>query len=381
MKFPVGFQGVGAAAGMKSSGTPDLAVIFSRYNLNWAMTTTQNALKAPFILRNRSRYSSEQPIRAIGINSGIANCLTGDQGFIDNDDFVAAVGGILNLRAQDILTASTGVIGEPLPVEKIRQALPDLATKMSVDVGSVAQAILTTDSCTKQVATNLRSGARIVGIAKGSGQVHPNMATMLAFVMTDANIPQHRLRELWPTIVNGTFNQISIDGDTSPNDSAILMSSARQHAEEDEFEEALVRICEKLSQKIAQDGEGSSKLLTVNIRNARSPEDARKAARSVVESSLVKAAIYGNDPHWGRILSAIGAANLVYSFANVSVKVQGIQVYNGAPTDADVEQVSAKMAKDEVIIDIDFNGGASHSTAWGCDLTPQYVRINSDFHT
>ncbi len=381
MKFPVGFQGIGAATGMKASGSPDLAVIYSRYNLSWAMSTTQNALKAPFILRNRSRYSSEQPIRAIGINSGVANCLTGDQGFIDNDDFVAIIGNVLNLRAQDVLTASTGVLGERLPVEKIRAALPDLTASMSVDVGPVAQAILTTDSCTKQVATNLRGGARIVGVAKGSGQVHPNMATMLAFIMTDANIPQHRLREMWPNIVDQSFNQITVDGDTSPNDTALLMSSGRQHAEEDEFEEGLLRICEKLSQKIAQDGEGSSKLLTVNIRNARSPEDARKAARSVVSSSLVKAAIYGNDPHWGRILSAIGAANLVYSFANVTVKIQGIQVYNGAPTNFDIETLSAKMAKEEVIIDIDFNGGEANSTAWGCDLTPQYVRINSDFHT
>ncbi|MEZ4630537.1 MAG: bifunctional glutamate N-acetyltransferase/amino-acid acetyltransferase ArgJ [Deinococcales bacterium] len=381
MKLPVGFKGLGAATGMKASGNPDLAVIFSQYPLAWAMTTTQNALKAPFILRNRSRYTSEQPIRAVAINSGFANCLTGDQGFIDNDDFVAIVGTVLNLKAQDVLTASTGVLGQRLPVDIIRENLPKLISQLGDDTGPVAQAIMTTDSGTKQVATNLRSGARIVGIAKGAGMIHPNMATMLSFVMTDASINQQKLRELWPQIVKRSYNQISVDGDMSPNDTAMLLSSGRVYADEEEFAEALLKVCEKLGQKIARDGEGATKLLVVNVKRARNDDEARKAARAVIVSPLVKCAAHGNDPNWGRILSAVGAAGLIYSFGNVSVRIQGDTVYDGGPKPFDVDSLSAKMAAEELVIDIDLAAGEGKSTAWGCDLSPEYVRINSDYHT
>ena len=381
MKLPAEFQAAGVAAGIKSDEKLDMGIICAKVPLYWAMTTTQNTIRAPFIVRNRARYISEQPIQALAINSGIANCLTGDQGFSDNDDFAAAVATNLQIKLAEVITASTGVLGERLPVDKIKTAMPKLKENLSDNCDAIADAILTTDTRCKKVAVNLSSGARIVGIAKGSGMIHPNMATMLVFVMTDVDIPQKEMREFWPQIVGRTFNQISIDGDTSTNDSAFLLSSHRIPSNKNEVKEILKIMCSKLAKKIARDGEGASKLIAVQVVGARNDEQADLAAKSVVRSPLVKAAVHGNDPNWGRVLSAIGAAGIVPNLADVSLHIQEEKVYHGKPLEFDAQTLSGKMSNEEVTIKVNLSAGTSSGEAWGCDLSAEYVRINADYHT
>ncbi len=382
MKLPAEFQATGIAAGIKDEGQLDLGLIYTNVPLYWAMTTTQNTIRAPFIVRNRARYISEQPVQAIAINSGIANCLTGDQGFLDNDDFATVVASTFHIKIAETLTASTGVLGTCLPIDKIKAAAPKLKEALADDCNSISEAILTTDTQCKKVAVNLSSGARIVGIAKGSGMIHPNMATMLAFIMTDVDVPQEEMREFWPQIVNRTFNQVSVDGDTSTNDSAFLFSSHRVPSNNDEFKEVLAVVCSKLAKQIARDGEGANKLITVQVSGARNNEEADLAARSVVKSPLVKAAIHGNDPNWGRVLSAIGAAGVVPNLADVSLKIQEESVYSeGKPVEFNAKALSEKMMTEEVIIEVDLAAGTAMGEAWGCDLSAEYVKINALYHT
>ena len=382
MKLPLGFEGASERAGIKPSGSSDLALIYSPFPLSWAMTTTSNQLKAPFIARNRSRYRSQQPIRAVAINSGIANCLTGEQGVWDNEDFAGAVAQNLGISIHQVLTLSTGVLGERLPVDKIRQVIPNMIPQLHEDSSDIAQAIMTTDTRPKQVAVNLDSGAKVVGIAKGSGMIHPNMATMLAFIMTDADVSEPRLRRQWANIVARSFNQISVDGDMSPNDSALLLASRQSYAPEEELFEALQEVCNGLAQSIARDGEGASKLITCRVTGGRDEKEALKASKSVIQSPLVKTAVHGNDPNWGRIISAMGAAGTVLDLARVGVRLQGETVYSmGQPQAFDASKLSQKMRREEVVIDIDLGRGDSHASAWGCDLSAEYVAINAEYTT
>lgn len=382
MNLPKGFRAAGSAAGIKASGRPDLALITADAPLEWAFTATTNLVKAPCVQRNRSRYGSGQPVRAMVINSGNANCATGEQGIWDNEDFAARTASALSLpRVQDVLTASTGVIGKRLPVDKIQGALPGLVAALGGEAKGLAQAILTTDLSTKLVAITLKSGARVVGVAKGSGMIHPNMATMLAFVLTDADVTQEDLRAIWPEIVAGSFNQVTVDGDTSPNDMAFVFSSRRTRVNPKEFDKALRLVCAKLARKIARDGEGASKLMTVEVSGARSLAEARAAARAVVRSPLVKAAAHGNDPNWGRVLSAIGMSGAVADLAELSLSVQGTTLYRGEPQDFDEQAVSQAMDVEALLIEVHLAAGEARATAWGCDLTDEYVRINADYHT
>ena len=382
MKLPTEFQATGIAAGIKNSHKLDLGAIYAKVPLYWAMTTTQNTIQAPFITRNRTLYASEQPVQVIAINSGIANCLTGDQGRVDNDDFATAVASSFHTKVVETLTVSTGVLGTCLPMDKIRGAVPRLKETLSDEYDSISEAILTTDQQCKKAVANLSSGARIVGIAKGSGMIHPNMATMLAFVMTDAAVSQKEIREFWPKIIARTFNQVSVDGDTSTNDSAFLFSSHSIPSNIDELKEALILVCSQLAKQIARDGEGASKLISVQIFGALNNEEADLAAISVVKSPLVKTAVHGNDPNWGRILSSIGAAGILPNLADVSVKIQEEAVYKeGKPVEFDTKALSKKMMNEEVIIKVNLAGGTASGEAWGCDLSAEYVEINSLYHT
>ncbi len=381
MKLPAEFQSTGVAAGITSEERLDLGIICANVPLYWAMTTTKNTIRAPFIVRNRARYISEQPIQAVAINSGVANCLTGDQGFLDNDDFAAAISTNFHIKIGEVITASTGVLGERLPIDKIKAAVPKLKESLSTDCNSISEAILTTDTQSKKVAVNLSSGARIVGIAKGSGMIHPNMATMLVFIMTDVDIPQEEMREFWPQIVARTFNQVTVDGDTSTNDSAFLFSSHRIPSNKDEVKEILTIMCSKLAKKIARDGEGASKLITVQVTGARNLKEANLAAKSVAQSPLVKSAVHGNDPNWGRVLSAIGAAGVVPNLADVSLHIQEEKVYQGKPVEFDAKSLSEKMANEEITIRVNLAAGTALGEAWGCDLSSEYVRINAEYHT
>lgn len=382
MRVPMGFELAGVKAGLKESGRLDLGLIYSPYPLAWALMTTENIVKAPCVSRNRARFTSELPVRGLVVNSGNANCATGDQGIWDNEDMAGAVAAALSLsRVQDMLTASTGVIGLPLPVDLVRQATPSLTSMLGVDSDGFAEAILTTDTTAKQVSISLQGGGRVLGIAKGSGMIHPAMATMLAFVLTDVDIDQNALRELWPAIVRRTFNQITVDGDTSTNDMALVMTSRQLRADRQEFVAALESVAVGLARKIARDGEGATRLITVRAAGARSPEEARAAARAVAGSLLVKAAVHGADPNWGRILAAVGRSGAVADLSNVRIAIQGNRVYQGVVVPFDAAAVSESLRAEEVVIDIDLAAGDGQGEAWGCDLTPEYVRINADYTT
>lgn len=382
MRAPRGFELAGVTAGIKESGRSDLGLIYSPHPLAWALMSTTNLVKAPCVSRNRARFATGTPVRAVVVNSGNANCANGERGIWDNEDLAGAAAAALALdRVQDVLTASTGVIGVPLPVDKLKGAMPKAARDLGGDTSAFSQAILTTDSVAKEAAATLNSGARVVGVAKGSGMIHPNMATLLAFVMTDARVSQEQLRDMWPRVVNKTLNQVSVDGDTSTNDMAIVLSSQQVVADPEELEAALVEVCGKLARKVARDGEGATKLITVRIAGARNEEEARAAAKTVAGSMLVKAAVHGADPNWGRILAAIGRSGAVCDLANVRVHVQGVELYAGAPVPFDAAHVSQLLRREDVLLEADLAAGVAVAEAWGCDLTAEYVKINADYTT
>ncbi len=382
MKLPLGFASTALAAGIKPSGKLDLALLVADGPLAWAYVATRNRLTAPCVSRNRLRYGTGEPVRAVVVNSGNANCASGPQAAFDNEELASRASALFgDTRAQQVLTASTGVIGVPMPMDAVRDGVARLADGLGEDSDAMAEAILTTDTRAKQVAATLRGGARIVGIAKGSGMIHPDMATMLAFVATDADVSQATLRELWPEIVARTFNQVTVDGDTSPNDMAMVLSSQRLHAPASEFAEALEAVAVRLAEKIAADGEGASTLLRVDVRGGHDEPQARRAARAVAGSSLVKTAVHGRDPNWGRIVSAVGQSGVMWDESRLEVVLQGTTVFRGGPLEFDAAALSAAMEDATVAITLDLAAGDARGRAWGCDLTEGYVRINADYTT
>ncbi len=370
------------SAGLKASGKPDLGVIFSETPLVWALTSTENRLRAACVSRNRARYSSDRLVHGVVVNSGNANCATGEAGIWDNEDFAAMSAGSLGVkRAQDLLTASTGVVGRRLPIDTLKKAVPELRGGLSDTADRFAQAILTTDLVTKQVEVDLPGGGRVVGVAKGSGMIHPNMATLLAFVMTDAVVAQADLRAFWPDVVQRSFNQVTVDGDTSPNDMALVFASRRVTVPPEALREGLEHVATRLAKMIARDGEGATKLLNVRVTGARSDAEARQAARAVARSPLVKTAVHGNDPNWGRILSALGASGAIANMAAVHIRLQGFGVYQGEPLAFDKWTMSEAMKSEEVVLEADLAAGDGRGEAYGCDLSAEYVRINADYTT
>lgn len=382
MRVPEGFEIAGLTAGIKESGRPDLAVIYAPSPVAWALTTTTNLVQAPCVTRNRSRYASGMPVRAVVVNSGNANCATGEHGTWDNEEFAAAAAVALGIdHVHQVLTASTGVIGRRLPLAPLIDAMQGFPQALSDNGSAFAEAILTTDTVAKQARATLPGGATVVGIAKGSGMIHPDMATLLAFVMTDADVSQETLRRMWPGVVQRSFNQLTVDGDTSTNDMAVVLASGRKAADATELEAALTTVCVALAKKVARDGEGATKLVTVRVVGARDDAEARAAARTVAGSNLTKAAIHGADPNWGRILAAVGRSGAVCDLANVRVSVQGFDLYRGAPLAFDEREVSAALRREDVRIEVDLSAGSATGEAWGCDLSADYVRINADYTT
>lgn len=380
MRLPEGFRAASGTAHLKRSGKPDVGLLWSPGALVWALTTTQNRLRAACVHRNRALLEGGKPVYGVVVNSGNANCATGERGRQDNLAFAESAAAALSVSPDAVLTASTGVVGQPLPIEKLCEMVPTLVEPSS-GVNGFAKAILTTDLTTKTAERTLPGGARIVGVAKGSGMIHPNMATMLAFVTTDAKILQTRLRELWPRVVDASFNAVTVDGDTSPNDMAFVFSSASAEADESELREGLEGVCQALAKEIARDGEGATRLLTVAVRSARSDEEARRAARAVARSPLVKAAAHGCDPNWGRILTAAGSSGAYLEPERVRVGIQGTTVYEGAPQPFNAAALSARMNADELLIELELATGTGRGVAWGCDLSREYVAINADYHT
>lgn len=382
MKLPRGFRASGVRAGIKPSGNPDLGLVVSDGPLAWALTTTQNLVRAPCVTRNRARAAADQPVRALVVNAGNANCANGDEGVWDNEDFAATTAWALGIeRHHEVLTASTGVIGRKLPMDRVRAGVPRAAAELGDEIDAFAHAILTTDLVPKMTEVKLASGARVVGVAKGSGMIHPNMATMFGFLFTDASVRQDELRAVWPDIVRRTFNQITVDGDTSTNDMAIVLASGRRATRLEELTGALTWVARELARAIARDGEGATTLISVNVRGGRDETDALAAAREVAGSSLVKAAVHGRDPNWGRILSAVGQAGVVADLSAIEIVLQGTPVYRGQPLAFDANVLSQSMRGPDVRIEIDLAAGPHDARAWGCDLTADYVKINALYTT
>jgi glutamate N-acetyltransferase/amino-acid N-acetyltransferase len=382
---PQGFVAGAMACGIKPSGKPDLALVASLRPAAVAGVFTTNWVKAAPVILSQQRAAAGRA-RAVIVNSGNANACTGEEGMRAAERMAAAAARRLDVAADEVLVLSTGVIGVPLPVEKIEAALPALTP--SPDGGdAAAQAIMTTDTRPKTAAVEVAiDGAmvRLGGMAKGAGMIHPNMATMLAVITSDAAIAPADLQRHLSAAARRSFNRIDVDGDTSTNDSVVLLANGASGTTlpGEVFAEALTQVCVSLARQIAADGEGATKLLEVTVTGAGRLEDAETAARAITRSTLVKAAMYGNDPNWGRILCAAGYSGAVFDPAGARLVVQGIPLFaHGVPLPFDALAASAALRAPEVAVHLDLGSGNESATAWGCDLSPEYVRFNAEYTT
>lgn len=382
LTFPTGFTAAAMAAGIKPSGKTDLSGVTSSTDCTWAFAGTRSTTAAACVTRNRDLYAQGAPIRALLVNAGNANAATGTRGAGDNADMADAFGSVLNVQPDAVLTASTGIIGHLLPMDKVLSGIEHLPDELESGADAFASAIMTTDTRPKTASATLSSGARIVGTAKGSGMIHPDMATMFAFAFTDAQIDQTALREAFPAIVNRTFNAVTVDGDTSTNDMAVVLCNGQAGPTDlAEFLTALEGVMRDLARQIAADGEGATKLLTVQVSGARSEAEALAAARTCCVSPLLKSAVHGNDPNWGRVIMAVGRSGAGVNIEKLRVTVQGHPVFQGKPLAYDDAQVSESMKAEEVVFTIDLGVGDARGEAWGCDLSAEYVSINADYTT
>lgn len=371
---------VGKAIGIKKSGKPDFAIIFSEVVADASAVYTSNKVKgAPLIVTKKHIMNGKA--QAIVLNSGIANVCTGKKGIKDAEDTAKYASDELGIKTSDVLVASTGLIGAYLPMEKIKSAMNGIKSELRRCPDS-AFAIMTTDTIKKDIAVKVDNFV-IGGIAKGSGMIHPNMATMLCFITTDAAIPSKKLKSFLKKSVNKSFNMISVDMDTSTSDMVIVMANALAGKIDDKkFQAALDYVCIELSKKIAKDGEGATKLVEVEVRNANSKIDAKKLAKSVISSSLVKCAIFGNDPNWGRIMCAMGNSGAKFEENLVDVYFGNETIVkNGIGAKFDIDEIKRIMANDFLKIIINMNNGSEKATAYGCDMSYDYVKINSAYGT
>lgn len=370
-----------AQAGIKSTGRDDLIVLLAR-GATAAVTTRSTAAAAPCIW-SRARVPSHT--QAVVINAGNANASTGLRGMEDTRHMASEVARHIGCTVDEVLVCSTGVIGVPLPMDRVTQGIAEACRSWGASSDRLARAILTTDLVPKTAAA-IGAGARIAGFAKGSGMIHPDMATMLAFLVTNAQIEANALQGLLEDITACTFNAVTVDGDMSTNDTVIMQSTGEGPSivagtpEWDAFKHAVTAVCRDLSRAIARDGEGAEHLITVEIAGLETDEAAREAARAVCRSPLVKTAIAGRDANWGRIVGALGAV-FVPGLDCMDLDVAGIPVLrNGTPLAFDEESASNALAADEVVIRIRLPG-SGWGEAWGCDFTEGYIRINADYRS
>jgi glutamate N-acetyltransferase/amino-acid N-acetyltransferase len=382
----------GITAGIKKSGKSDLGIILSGANCNAAGVFTTNRVKAACVLINKELLPSGK-IRAVICNSGNANACTGERGISDVKRITANVESACGLAQDSVLTASTGIIGKFIPLEKITNTIPDLAKVLSKDgSNNFAKAIMTTDTKEKEVAfeVELTDGKfTIGGCCKGAGMIAPNMATMLGFITTDLQISANILTPLHKKTVDMTFNNVTVDGDTSTNDMVLVLAngesgvSIKNDDDKKNVEEAFFMVYNELCAKIAEDGEGATKRVEVRVSNGKDFTDCRLAAKSVANSNLTKCAMFGNDPNWGRILCAVGYSGAEFETEKVLVKLCETTVFeNGSPTKFDTAQLSEKMNNKYVLVEIDlgFENGSS-AVAHTCDFSYDYVKINAEYHT
>ncbi len=388
---PRGFHAGATYAGIKkkTDGVLDLGILFSETSCVAAALFTTSRIKAAPIVLSQQRLKSGRAV-AVVVNSGCANAFTGEPGLADAAEMAALAARAIGLSPEDVLVASTGVTGEPLPLELIRAGIGQIA--LSADGGhELARAITTTDTVQKEVAVKAGdSGFIIGGIAKGSGMIHPELGTLLCFLTTDARVDIDFLRASLKKAVDASFNMVSIDGDTSPSDMVLIMANGLAENETitpnsepaGVFQQALEQVCIYLAKSIARDGEGASKLIEVTVSGAASAAEARLAARTVVSSPLVKAAVHGNDPNWGRIFAAVGRSKVEVLESKIDLHLGDIcLVRAGSPQPFDKNTAVQLLGKDEVPIIVNLNLGTASATAWGCDLSEEYVTINSQYTT
>ncbi len=395
-----GFAAASCEANIKYKNRTDMAMVFSKTPCECAGTFTSNVVKAACVQWDQKIVASGKPLHAVVVNSGIANACTGKEGFDACEATARAVEAALGVSYDSVAVASTGVIGMQLPVEKLVAGV----TKMSGELGetneagtAAAKAIMTTDTIHKEIAVTFTAKGKTVtlgGMSKGSGMIHPNMCTMLGFLTTDLAIDKALLQEALSEVVKDTFNMITVDGDTSTNDTLLLMANGlagndritAKDADYETFRSALFFVCRYLARKMAGDGEGASKLFEAKVVNAKSKEDARTLSRAIVASNLSKAAIYGCDANFGRFLCAMGYSGAIFDQNDVELffeSVNGrVQVFDkGTPLAFDEELAANILAASEVTILVDMHEGDSEATAWGCDLTYDYVKINADYRS
>jgi glutamate N-acetyltransferase/amino-acid N-acetyltransferase len=378
MKLPQGFRLSAGAAGIKKAGL-DLGLICSDSPATAAAVFTRNAFPAaPVVLARESLRRSGHRVRAILVNSGNANAATGERGIAAARVCADTVAGSIGCSPDEIFISSTGVIGRDLPTEQVCAAIPRLAAALNdTNIEEFARSIMTTDTFPK-MATAKCGDASILGFAKGAGMIHPNMATMLAFILTDARVEQAVLHPIVNFAVDRSFHSISVDGDTSTNDTVLVLANgASNHSpSRDEFREALTEVCQELAKSIVRDGEGASKFIELIIEGAPSDDDARNIGRTIARSPLVKTAIYGCDPNWGRLIAAIGNSGVALTSPHIDLYIDDIALIGG-----DLKLASERMNRKNVTLRADLHSGSGRAVVWTCDFTEEYIRINADYTT
>ena len=389
-----GFLAGGTYAGLKTqeNGTLDLGILLSETPASLAATFSTNKILSPSVVLSRQR-AKRGVARGVVANSGCANCCVGEQGLTDAAELTELAAAHVGIAAEDMLVCSTGMIGVELPMALLRQNVGNVSLS-SGGGHDFARSIMTTDTRHKDIAVSLDLGGRkavVGGAAKGVGMIHPNMATMLAFVTTDAPVEQSFLQAALSRAVDASFNMCSIDGDQSTNDTALVFANGQAGGDEiivgtaaaDAFEEALTYVCISLAKEMVRDGEGAKKLIEVTVEEAGTVADARKAAREISTSSLVKAMVHGNDPNWGRIMMALGKSGADMNESEIDIFIDDIQiVHEGKAIAFHLDSVVSAMASSpDVRFRVNLSMGDASATAWGCDLTEEYVTFNSAYST
>jgi len=390
-----GFLAAGIAAGIKQkSNNRDLALIFSETPACAAGVFTTNKVKSACVTVSKEHLKNNKA-QAIIVNSGNANCCTGPQGLLDAKQTAEAVASALNIAAQDVLVASTGVIGRPLPMGKIINGISQLSKRLSsLNSSEVAQAIMTTDTVQKESTVSFLLDGKVInvgGAAKGSGMLYPNMATMLCFITTDAVIEPAALKAALKLCVDKTFNCVSVDGDMSTNDMALILANGASGSERitlktkgafNKFTAALLEVTETLAKMLAKDGEGATKLVEVLIKGAASSADAKIATKAVCNSNLVKTAIYGQDANWGRIAAAVGSSAAKVDINHLSIYMGKVKILSkGKPTNVSEDILKKILSENEINITVDLGVGNGTAKMWTCDLSEEYIRINAKYRT
>jgi len=391
--FPKGFSAAGVKAGIKKSGNPDLAVIYTKTEAVVAGTFTQNQVAAAPVFASK-KVVATGTAHAVVSNSGCANACTGAVGDADAKKTQEVAAAALGCDPLDVIVGSTGVIGVPLPMDKVEAGVKQAVSELDPDGSEkAANAIITTDTHTKSCSTTVNIGGKDVrfgAIAKGSGMIRPNMATMLCYITTDLAIDQKLLQEALSTVVETTFNMISIDGDMSTNDMVIVLANGEagnakvteKSADYDKVVETLHAISEGMAERIAADGEGATKFLKIHVHGTKSFADAKTVGMAVANSPLVKTAFFGEDPNWGRVICAVGYAGVPMDPEKTVVSFGGIPVYaHGVGANADKEALAKAMAEHDIVIDIDLADGSEEATVFSCDFSYEYVKINGEYHT